>query len=411
VNFFALQRSKHFMLKERVTALDVGSHKITCAIGELHRKDAQVKIIKAVSVASKGIKSHHIVNMDLFEDSVLNALNQCEEKSQNLVQNVFLSVPTLLLKMQHTHLKIAINQNFIHQGHIDQLLIDACRKIRIAGYEVIHVYPFSFRLDDNTFVTDPVGMLGQTLEAHLILVFAPTLWLKNILSCLARCRIQVEGFVCSSFALSLALCLPDEIALGATLIEMGASSTSFSCFLNGRMIEIGAVPIGAYNITMDIARGLCVSLYQAERIKTFYGSLIGPSHDEREHILITQLGEEHSSHVHQISKKTLRMIITARLEEICEQLVKVIQQKQIDPLCLERFILTGGGSALQGMREFFQNSLNVASVRVAHLSHSDGDFATSDGLLRYALFEKDQQRILKVPASSRWHRFKRWISM
>ena len=63
----------------------------------------------------------------------------------------------------------------------------------------------------------------------------------------------------------LAALVEDEINLGATVIDMGAGTTSVAVFYDGHLIHADSVPIGGAHVTSDIARGLSTPLAHAER--------------------------------------------------------------------------------------------------------------------------------------------------
>ena len=78
-----------------------------------------------------------------------------------------------------------------------------------------------------------------------------------------------------------------------------------------------AVAVGGNHVTMDIARGLSVSLADAERLKTLYGACVASPSDERETIVDASRRRRHGSS-EQIAKSELVRIIRPRVEEILE---------------------------------------------------------------------------------------------
>ena len=70
--------------------------------------------------------------------------------------------------------------------------------------------------------------------------------------------------------------------MGAALVDFGAGSTSIGVFAGGRIVHVDAIAVGGAHVTMDVARGLSVSLADAERLKTLYGACIASPSDERD---------------------------------------------------------------------------------------------------------------------------------
>src|SRR5690606_28172308 len=100
-----------------------------------------------------------------------------------------------------------------------------------------------------------------------------------------------EAICISSYAAGLASLVEDEMDLGCTVIDMGGGTTSFAVFQAGKMIFAGAVPLGGWHVTNDIARGLSCAVSDAERIKTLYGNAMASHNDDHEMIDVPQLGD------------------------------------------------------------------------------------------------------------------------
>ena len=63
-------------------------------------------------------------------------------------------------------------------------------------------------------------------------------------------------------------------------------------FSGGRFVHADGFALGGHHVTMDIARGLNARIADAERIKTFYGSVLVGGSDERDMITLPPVGED-----------------------------------------------------------------------------------------------------------------------
>jgi cell division protein FtsA len=101
---------------------------------------------------------------------------------------------------------------------------------------------------------------------------------------------------------------------------------------------------------MDVARGLSVSLADAERLKTLYGACIASPSDERDSIALQRVGDDmdHSTHV---PKSELVRIIRPRVEEILELTRDRLKAAGQGIHAGRRLVLTGGGCQLTGLPE------------------------------------------------------------
>jgi cell division protein FtsA len=213
----------------------------------------------------------------------------------------------------------------------------------------------------------------------------------------------VEGFVVSSYASGLATLVEDELELGVTVIDIGGGNTTLASFHDGNLVQVQGISVGGAHVTNDIARGLATPLAQAERLKTLYGTLISSSSDDRESILVPQMGEIDTAHGNQISKSMLTHIIRSRMEEVFELVARSMRTSGVDPLVYQRIVLTGGTSHLQGIREMASHILG-RQVRMGYPTglYGSGDIATNPifstcaGLLHYALQDYTSKQVAKL---------------
>jgi cell division protein FtsA len=101
---------------------------------------------------------------------------------------------------------------------------------------------------------------------------------------------------------------------------------------------------------MDVARGLSVSLADAERLKTLYGACIASPSDDRDSIAVHRVGDDldHSSH---LPKSELVRIIRPRIEEILELVRDRLKAAGHAAHAGRRLVLTGGACQLTGLPE------------------------------------------------------------
>ena len=109
-------------------------------------------------------------------------------------------------------------------------------------------------------------------------------------------------------------------------------------------------PSAASTSRRDIARGLNVSVDDAERLKTLYGACVASSSDDRESIAVHRLGDdmEHPSH---LPKSELMRIIRPRVEEILELVRDRLRASGYAAQAGRRLVMTGGACQLTGMAE------------------------------------------------------------
>lgn len=375
-------------------AIDIGGSKVCCAIARVDQRNTSQKL-RVIGVGlqlSRGVKNGVITNLEELEDSILNAVHSAEQMAGVTIEDVYVNLAASCVQSHTLDITIPLNGNPVDESHIRQMLALGRSSFKDNNRQIVHVLPIAYAIDDEAGIRDPRGLVGEKLEASLHIVSTSNSVMQNLINCIGRCHLDVLGFVASAYASGLSTLVEDELELGVTVIDIGGSQCSIASFLDGALVHVDAIALGGAHITNDIARGLSTSLVQAERLKTLYGSTILTTADDRENILVPQLGEGSGQSNILVPKSTLTHIVRARSEEIFEYIWRRLQQSGMDRLVCQKIVITGGGSQLPGIRELAAASWNrqirigspVGIVGGSDLVNSPM-FATCAGMLLFAL--------------------------
>ena len=102
-------------------------------------------------------------------------------------------------------------------------------------------------------------MLGVRLEVDAMIVTTSTTCLQNLIRCIKRAGIEIEGIVLQSFANGEITLTKDEKELGVFIIDIGGGTTEIAFFKNGILQDLSVLPIGGNHITNDLSVGLHTS--------------------------------------------------------------------------------------------------------------------------------------------------------
>ncbi|WP_010299389.1 cell division protein FtsA [Candidatus Odyssella thessalonicensis] len=401
-------KKTHKRRKDIFASIDLGSNKICCAIARVDERASgdTLRVIGVGHQHSQGIRNGIITDLEALEDSILNAVHTAEQMAKETLDAVYVSISAATARSHTLDVELALGNGPVDNNHIRQLLVMGRQAFQKEDQQIVHVLPVTYALDSEFGIRDPRGLFGKKLMASLHIVSIANGVMQNITNCIDRCHLGVAGFVVAPYASGLATLDEDELSLGVTVIDLGGSSCGVASFLDGALVHVDSIPIGGAHITNDIARGLSTPLSQAERLKTLYGTTITSSSDERESIIVPQLGESKITATHQVPKSLLVHIVRARAEEMLDLIWKRLQYSGMDRIVGQRIVLTGGTSQLPGIRELasqkWQKQIRVGSPIGFH---GGGDFvstptfATCGGLLKFAMrdFMSEDHAVLAKP--------------
>jgi len=386
-----------------VAALDIGSTKICCFIGDVD----DLGIIRVSGIghqASKGLKAGAIVDMEAAEQAVLSAVHAAEQMADVTIRSVFVNINGGHPTSQSHYFEHPLRGGAIDDGDVRRLLHESGTEADDGSRSLVHAIPVGYKVDGENGIRDPRGLHGSSFGVRMHKVTTATSAVHNLVTCVSRCLLDIADVVANPYAAGLGCLVEDEIDLGVTVIDMGGGTTSIAVFYDGALIYVDSVQIGGNHVTSDIARGLSTPLPQAERLKTLFGNCLSSHADDRETITVPQVGAEDDAKSVQIPKSFLVGIVAPRIEETLELVRARLEASGLDKLAGRRVVLTGGASQLPGVVELARQILNK-QVRLGRPRGLTGlaeatsgpAFSACAGLLSFAVDDRGDARGLAVP--------------
>lgn len=348
-----------------IAGLDIGTTEIRLAVGQVVEAvdGEKLQIIGAVSVPSEGI-TRGVVNS--IED-VTSSISACLEKAERLVglpiQNAWVSINGPYIKCERSKGVVAVSKSNeeITKEDIDRA-VEAARALSVPpNYEILHVLPIRYTVDNQENVKDPIGMIGVRLEVETLIIQGLSSQINNLTKAIHRTGLDIDDLVLSPLSAAEAVIGSKQKELGAALVNIGSATTSLAVFEEGELLHTAVIPIGSMHITGDLAIGLRCPFNLAERIKIEFGSASSAKFDEKDEVDISQLAREEDApdEARRVSRKEIAMMIEARVEEIFEKVDKELKKIDRSGMLPAGVFLIGGGAKLTDMVETAKRSLRL----------------------------------------------------
>ena len=369
-----------------VAGLDVGSSKVICLIGRA--EPGNLKVLGVGIRESHGVKLGTVTSLEQVEESIREAVDAAENHADTSIQNVIVSVNCGQPRSVTARAAMSLDGALVTDSHLHELLGEARDGCMLEDHELIQAAPVTYVVDEARGVRDPSGMYCQRIGVQMHAVAVKPSPLQNLKLAVERSRLKITSTLFAPYASGLSTLTPDEMQLGATVIDMGGGVTSIAVFLDGALVYSDVVPIGGNHVTADLARVLSAPVSAAERIKALYGAALGDIETGTDVVAVPQTGEDGDQFAMRVPRSMLTRIIQPRLEEIFSEAQTRLRASGYDVAAGRRAVLTGGASQLAGTRELAQRMLNK-QVRVGRPRTFQGlpaasagpDYAAALGLL------------------------------
>lgn len=372
------------MSEHIITGIDVGTYQVKVAIVRVPKtKDERLmpQIIGTGFAESRGLRNGYIINEADVVRSIRSAVAQAEKAAGVTVKKAYLSIGSIGLDEIVSTGEIITSRADSEITNIDteKAAEDSEQRIidHIPNRKIIHAIPLRYRIDGEEVLGKPQGMRGTKLEVDTLFITTFEQHLNDLIGAVERTGVYVEDVMASPLAASFVILSKTQRRAGCIMANIGAETVSIVVFEEMTPISLKVFPIGANDITNDIALGLRVTLEEAEKIKR--GGMTSTP----------------------IPKKKLEEIINARLSDIFELINLHLKKIKKDGLLPAGIILTGGGSTTLGIQDLARNTLNLPA-RIATLEVGkntkirDASWAVAYGLCMIGASEGEESTTIGI---------------
>ncbi len=395
--------------------IDIGTTKVCTLVARVEDND-RIRVLGVGIEPSQGVRKGAVVDLTAATEAIARSVDRAERTSGLEITSALVSLAGSHVASVNSRGVAGISRQVIDEHDVERAM-EAARAVAIPhNREVIHVIQRGFSVDGQDGIRMPIGMHGYRMEveAHIITAAASTV--DNIRQCVAASGIEVSQFVLNPLASAEVVLTDTEREMGVVVCDIGGGTTDMAIFIEGDVWHTMVLAVGGNHITSDIAHGLRLPFSQAEEIKIRHGHALTSEVDAKETFPVNAFGEEKPV---QVSRVEVANIIEARVEEIFSLMLQEIKRSGYDGLLPAGMVLTGGSSALPGIRKLASVVMGLP-VRVAEPENLVGmvdklkspAYSTSVGLVRWAnlMNEVDPaaaSRPISLPtANINWSRFR-----
>ena len=374
-------------MSKTVLAIDIGSTKICAVIAQINYDDS-VSIIGAGTSKAQGLKKGSITNIELASKSIKVAVSDAKRVAGSDIKSAVVSISGAYTKSLNSNGIVNIPNKEISFKEIERVMHTSLYNANIPNeYEVLHALPFNFKVDDQDYIEDPLGMNASRLEVETHIITTQKSNLNNLKKAVRGAGVEIENVVLNSYASSIATLNEDEKELGVAVIDMGGNTSNITIHSGNSIRYNNFLGVGSNHVTSDLSMALHTPLNIADSVKLSYGSLLTPNNDLIE---LPIIGDEDSTH--EVSLEVVHNVIFARVEETLMILAQLIEDSGLKDQIGAGIVLTGGFSKMEGIRDLAVATFGSIPVRLAKPIEMDGlfdnlrdpEYSSAIGLVMYS---------------------------
>ncbi|WP_342261765.1 cell division FtsA domain-containing protein [Alphaproteobacteria bacterium endosymbiont of Tiliacea citrago] len=366
------------MFPKDTLLLDLGSYEIKGMFF-----DDNLKQTINVKEKKSGIFNGYVVNVFLFQTSVLNLVKRIESQINKKIVNIVLLLSGKILEYKTLSVKNLKIQGVIDQFKIDMISRNIKKWVKNKNGVLIKSFPVKYILDDFT-IENPYGLFCDNLSFQYFICYAFKSKINNLIYLLEQLNFNVIDLVPSILSLGDRYLSEDEKGLGSLVFDIGHSKMQWCFYYKGAPVKAGNINFGSESITYKIARSLNLSLEEASRIKhESLAAALKPEHFCSWIRIVRDSNEEFILQSEMIRK--ILPEITIFINEIKKTISLFSNQKIYNVVCF------GNASFLSDLIESLQKGTTLKIKTVG----KDDIFGVADLFFKNFKNEKSLNRIIK----------------
>lgn len=396
------------MAKEKIiVGLDIGTTKIVVLVGK-QNEFGKIEILGLGHAPSVGVQRGVVTHILQTTESIKQAIKEAEDSSGVEINNVYVGIAGQHIR-SYQHRGIFTRQmpnDLITKNEISSMINNMYKLAMPPGEEIIHVLPQEYIIDNESGYKDPVGTLGNRLEANFHVITGQVSAARNIQRCVQLAGLNINDLILEPLASAEAVLLAEEKEAGVALVDIGGGTTDLAIFYDGIIRHTAVIPLGGNIISEDIKTGCNLVKDTAEKLKTHHGSALQLPGMENTVITIPGIGGRPPK---QITKSTLAGIINARMSEIFEYVDYELRMSGYKDKLSAGIVMTGGGSMMKHSQQLM-SLVTGKETRIGlpnkHLTGNEGQkianplFATGVGLVMMGVDTKKEELESDIAESS-----------
>ncbi|MBQ9029395.1 cell division protein FtsA [Candidatus Saccharibacteria bacterium] len=338
-----------------VAGIDVGSENVRAVVATVG-KDGAVSVVGYNEGKNAGMQKGTVDTLSGPAEAIDKMLLEVERMSGFNIDSAFVSINGSNVMSVQADGRIALGtpDHEITDEDLDRVEGATVLGKIPANREILDVLPLSYTLDGQSGIKDPLGMTGLLLEmrANVISALMPTA--VNLRKSLDGATITAEKLVPSVMAAATAVLTEKQRENGVAVIDLGYATTGIAIYENGDLQYVSVIPVGANNITNDLAILLQVPTEVAEDIKRRF--VTGVFKDDDKEIVIKKGHSELA-----FSRKEVNRVVRDRLDEIFAGVENEIKLAGYAKKLPEGIVLVGGGARMRDLDVYVKSILQTAT--------------------------------------------------
>ena len=366
-------------MRKIYTSIDLGTDSVKVLTIEYFNH--KYNVLASSCVHTKGLKQGLIIDAASVGKSILKAIKNIENKLGTKVNKLLAIVPSHNINFEIVtgNTKIESEDKKITGEVIFSCLQNAIKENIKQGIEIVTVIPVEYRVDKQTKVKNPIGMIGETILVKAVVGSVPKKNVYSVVGLLENLGLEVVDICFSSIADYYAIKSNELDNKVVALANIGSEITKIAIFNKSVMIKEKILIMGGKSIDSDITFSFKTELNESRKIKENFAVSNRKYADNDDSYSCTNRLEEKI----EINQYTLAEIVEGRVVDILKNIKKeinILTNREIGYI-----IITGGITSMTGFNALVEKIFikNAGVMNIGVIGIRNNKYSSAYGMIKY----------------------------
>ena len=282
-----------------------------------YNKNKDHKLIKSITVDSKGIQNGKIVDVEIVSRLIKKNINFIEDELDHYFSTASVIINPNNINCLNVSGYKKLNGSQVSKEDVTYILNDIKKSI-LSNEEqdsLVHLFNYSFSLDSDNLENLPIGLFGEFYNQNMTFFLVNKNILKNIKLIFNNCGINIDRTILKPFVEGISFQLTNKTNTNFTTISLEYKNINISLFKNRSYAFTQDFDFGIDLIVKDISKLCSLKINEVDFFLKEIDLKILLENDEDSYLDKVFFS---TSPYRKIKHRLILEIIVARLDELIE---------------------------------------------------------------------------------------------
>lgn len=374
------------MLQEIITAIDIGSNKLSATIATKNNSN-ELEILLTKSCKSAGIEKGTIADINKCREAIEKLLKELEEVTKRNIKSLTVGISSRKIRIAKTTVKVELKDGEVTQESLMEGFDRAKKNFLLGEEDIIIDEIINFYIINNQVIYKNIlNWKAESFEMNLTLVIGDRSEIEKYNEIFENTKYKIDNIKSNIITGKQIFLSENKYSGDYALIDVGAGEIDIAVFDNNvSMRNMASIPLGGNNISNDLAICGEISFLEADNMKRMYSSNYKTLYKDK------STSKQIKSGTLEVSKELFFEVINARIEEILNHIhMELKKSGHYDRIC--SIILYG--DALSYFEDIAEFASNIFKKNVKIVKGIDLGIKNSENITSLALVKEVYDRLI-----------------